>query len=275
MRRLRIGFALALLCAYAAALLSTLRPAPPDPRPAAPVASTSDAFEEYLRLEILFDEASDLCIRMSSGSATARGWNRRRVRILKDAADLESIVEHVAGQPGRYPSSLQDLRAAVRSLRRAVGYLCWASDGRFAGAIDPAAAEWLAGPDGRPFSFLAVLTFLGDAKEAAARECARRIRKEAVRPEAASLHPEIGPLLDLPDAAPPRPDPPAPAAEIVLNPRTQKLEEARRILAEADRCWEEIADTQAPTLYRRLLEEFPETLRELQASARVHNRAGR
>jgi len=224
---------------------------------------------------------------MCTASATARNWNRQRLQILADADKLAVLADELARGTKSDPAGVRDLRAALRSLRSAPPHFCWASDGTFADAVDASKADWLAGPDGRPFNFSTILAILNGARDAAARECALRAFREAVRPKAAARHPEIGPLLERLDVDPkafevrprpkePRPEPPPePPAAILTVARRSKLEEARRILMEADRRWDELADEQSPALYRRLLREYPETLRDLQAVSRVHNRAGR
>jgi len=250
MKRFRLALALALSATFALSLLFSVGvPAPPG------------ADEKLARLDARLRDVSDLYLRMLIATLSEQRWVREREGILAEARQVRRRIDELPRAGSPCPAARHALDAAARLLETAPPRFRWGPHGEFAGAIDPATGRRIRGPDGRPFGFPAMYLYLDDARELARRADAAGIRL----PELSASPDDFRPILRA------EPEPPVASKPAPRNPR---VEEARKLLAEADRRWDEISDRESPALYRRLLKEYPETLEALRAGSRVRSRAG-
>jgi hypothetical protein len=199
-----------------------------------------------------------------------------------------------------FPAVHRSLLDSVLAMSAARPHFFWRppeEGGGFGGAFDLSKRKWVLGPDEHPFSFQRLDRFLEEAGVVARREYAlwilNDVRRAGVRDavrEAAREGPAeaCAVLADLEAGKDPsvveaalrgeeRPVPLEPAPEpphaLGWAARRKKRDDAKALLETADRLWDEVGDRQAPGLYRQLLIEFPDVLDDLQARARVANRA--
>jgi len=231
--------------------------------------------EELLEVEAVLERVRLLSRKMDQETSSQAGWRRASDAFLGQAWFLCRELESARFR-FLYPAVHQDLLDAACALRDAQRHFYWRSPddgGGFGGAYNVSSKTWVFGPDERPFNFLRMEHFLDAARQVARRENALWILKDRRRdrlPEddpnvERSLRGEVRPI-----ALEPAPLPPQAA---VSAERKKKIEEARGILQNADRLWDEVGDKQAPILYRKLLADFADVLDDLQARARVGNRA--
>jgi hypothetical protein len=249
------------------------------------------ALKEFDQVETLIRDLSDLNARMDVTTASELDWRAHSEGLLLEVGKLYSLIEAIPQHRTHYPAALKDLGLLAHLLSDATIYFFWNTNGQFGGAFDPHRERWVKTPDGQTFGFDHLRSLLASVLEVARREHALWILNEARRTDrrngaargmSALLNGfENGAPLDVLEervrgiARPPQPppEPPLPGRFGDLIARRNKLEEATRLLGEADRLWDELADRDAPALYGRLLREYPEQLDRLQARTRANNRA--
>jgi len=238
-----------------------------------------------------------LHLRMDQAASSAARWKQSNM-----AGDPSTYAYMLQDEEFRYlfPAVHRDLLDSLRAMSAATRHFFWQPDeagGGFGGAFDVSERKWILGPDGRPFNFQRLDTFLEQTGGLARREYALWILKdvrraglrEALREAARSGPDEARAVLadleagkdptaieetlrgkERPAPLEPAPEPPRAAGWAA---RRKKLDDAKGLLETADRLWNEVGDDQAPILYRKLLSEFPEVLDDLHARTRVANRA--
>jgi hypothetical protein len=233
-------------------------------------------------------------IEMACG--TQDSWAKKRREM---ALEIEKTERRFDGVKFKvlYPAAHFDLRVAISHLKLASWFFFWNPDGSFGGAFAAATGKWVMGPDGNPFTFEGIANFLDHTIGVARREYALWIVKDIHRAglrDAVLAAARAGPLeardvmesmkeIDLAQsetrirgksrAGPIAAVPPIPKQFVGWNAAQKKLEEARKILSEADRLWEQVDDHQSPALYKRLLKEYPDAVDQLRARVRVTQRA--
>src|SRR5262245_31711037 len=234
MRRLRAALGLAVSSVFALILLVSLRvPAPPG------------ADEPLACLDARLREVSDLTLRMLSATLSEQRWARERERIVAEARRLRRQVDELPRAASPCPAARRALEATARLLEESPPRFRWGPHGEFAGAIDPASGRRIQGPDGHAFGFPAIYLYLDAAREQLRRGDAAELRP----PQTPASPDEFHAYLRA------EPEPSVTSKPSARNPR---VEEARKLLTEADRRWDEVSDRESPALYRRLLKEYPD-----------------
>jgi hypothetical protein len=254
--------------------------------------------EEYRGLLSQIEQLWELRNTMSNWATMESLWMQRGVRLLPDAAKILELAEKASYPRSYFPAARKDFPATARLLADAPLRFFWKPDGKFGGAFDTETMQWVKGPDQRPFDFDRMLGFLSSQSDLAHREFALWIVKEQrrsgvtprLRTAIRSSPPNVRRLVAGLNSGknvdtieenirgeahpiPRRPDPPIPPQFQTVISHRKKVEEARKLLAEADDRWGRFPDDDSPRLYRRLATDYPETLEELGAASRVRNRA--
>jgi len=255
--------------------------------------------EEYRTIVPKIRDVCNITNRMMTIASREFYRRERRLPVLLEAAEVQPPTQAVRAPRSFFSAALKDFSVTARLLVDAPSHFFWKTDdGSFGGAFDADNAQWVKGPDARPFEFTRTLDLLWTEEVLARREYAlwmvKEVRRAGITPIALtairSAPFEVRNLVDGLERGgnlnqieerirgearpqPVRPDPPIPPQFLPLIAHRRKVEEARKLLAEADRLWGQIADEESPRLYRRLAKEFPETLDELGAASRVRNRS--
>lgn len=257
----------------------------------------SSLLAELPEFESFAAEVRELNRKIEAACDTQNSWAKMRRELAPEIARMERRFDGVKFKV-LYPAAHFDLRAAFSSLKLASWNFFWNPDGSFGGAFIPSAGKWVTGPDGAPFAFERIGNFLDQTLAVVRREYALWIVKDIHRagprdallaaaragpPEARAVMESLERGQDLAQSetrirgkARPRPAaavPPIPKQFVGWNAAQKKLEEARKILNEADRLWEQADDNQSPALYKRLLKEYPDAVDQLRARVRVTQRA--
>ncbi len=254
--------------------------------------------KELAEVDSFVEQIRAFARKLEQAASSPASW-KRSSNLAADPYMYAFLLEE-AGFRHLFSAVHRDLLGSVRAMSTARLHFFWQPaelGGGFGGAFDVSGRKWIPGPDGRPFNFHRLDRFLEEAGAVARREYALWILKdvqraglrEAVRDAARSGPPEARAVLagleagkdpaavetalrgeERPAPLEPAPEPPRAAGWAA---RRKKLADAKSLLETADRLWNEMGDRQAPILYRKLLTEFPDTLDELGAASRVHNRS--
>jgi hypothetical protein len=252
---------------------------------------------DFAEVETFTADVRELYRKIETACDTQISWAKKRREI---ASEIETVARRFEGAQFKvlYPAAHLDLRQAISLLKWAPGNFFWNPDGSFGGAFHAATGKWVMGPEGVPFSFERIGNFLDHTIGVARREYAIWIVKDVHRagsreavltaaragpPEALAVIESLQEGIDLPRIetrirgetrpGPIAAVPPIPKQFVGLNAAQKKLEEARKLLNEADRLWEQVDDHQSPALYKRLLKEYPDAVDQLRARVRVTQRA--
>lgn len=240
-------------------------------------------------LEFCIREVRTIDDRMWLAAGSQGEWLRWGPEILSDALRVQKRTRWLAGPGALYPAAEPDLLAAIRTMTSVPPHFFWTPEG-FGGSYDPTTASWVPGPDGAPFGFARTMDHLDGVLDVLKRECSLWVVKDTrrVHQDVARRHPtfrepveEMEQTLDRIEAgirgharvARDVPLPPVPPRFVEVVTHNTKVQEARKILQQADRLWEQLGDQKSPSLYRKLQNDYRDVLDELQARVRVGNRA--
>ncbi len=246
---------------------------------------------ELSEVEAFSLELREICRGLETACVSELSWLRERKTLETAIVALRHRSNDAPGL-GLYPAAHRDLALVLTSMTWATRDFFWNADGSFGGAFDRWAGKWVLSPDQEaPFSFARAAAFIDQTVGIARREYAlwvlKAMRKKGSRDALLILAARNGPAearplegedfdqaearLRGPERPKPEPLPPSPAQ--FEHPDQKKLEEARKLLKEADKLWENADDRESPALYRRLLKEYPQALDTLGVRVRVTHRA--